>query len=333
VTVVVTGASGHIGANLVRDLVAVDRRVRVLVHRNRRPLEGLDVEVAAGDVLDPGSVADALRDAEVVYHLAGVISLSERRAPAIHAVNVAGTANVLRAAARSGVRRLVHCSSIHAYDLRGARRVDEHTPQVPEGSRHHSAYDRSKAAGERMVRAAVERGLDAVIVNPTSVIGPSDFEPSRMGRFFLAFARGRLPALVRGGFDFVDVRDVSAALQAAAVRGRPGEGYLVGGHFRTVVELGAMAAAATGRPAPRLAVPLAVARLAAPAAEAIARRSGTEPLFGRGSLAVLRAGTPVDSGRAAAELGHRPRDTADTVRAVYDWFVSMGWVERPGPGR
>ena len=328
-TVVVTGASGHIGANLVRDLLEAGERVRVLVHHNRRPLEGLDIEVAVGDVLDGASVAGALRGAEIVYHLAGIISLSGRRARSVHGVNVAGTATVARDAARAGVRRLVHCSSIHAFDLLGASTVDERTPRVPEGSRRHPAYDRSKAAGERMVLAAAERGLEAVIVNPTSVIGPYDFEPSRMGRFFLALARGRIPAVVRGAFDFVDVRDVAAALRAAAERGRPGERYLVGGHYRTVGELAALAGSAVGRRTPRLAVPMSVARLAAPFAEAAGRPFGSDPLFTRGSLAVLRSGVPVDSGRAAAELGHRPRDTAESIRDVYAWFASMGWLDGP----
>ncbi len=220
--VVVTGASGHLGASLVRLLLERGDRVRVLVHRNARAFEGLDVEVARGDLLRADSLSDAFAGMKVVYHLAGVVSILGDAGGAVPAVNVAGTANAAEAALACGAR-MVHCSSVHAFDLAaGTGPLDETAPRVPAGSRRHTAYDLSKADGERRVREVIGRGLGAVIVHPTAIIGPWDFEPSRMGRFFIRWWKGTLPALVHGAFDFVDTRDVAGGLVAAAERGRQG---------------------------------------------------------------------------------------------------------------
>lgn len=333
-TAVVTGASGHLGANLVRALLDRGRRVRVLVHRNTEAVRGLDVEIARGDVLDPATLRDAFSGAEVVYHLAAVISLSGDRDGRVHAVNVEGTDHVARTALKSGVRRLVHCSSVHAFDLRaGPAAIDETAPRVPPASRSHTSYDRSKADGERRVRARIEEGLDAVILHPTSVIGPLDFEPSRMGRFFLHLHRRSLPSLVAGGFDFVDVRDVVEGLVAAAEAGRSGESYLLSGRHHRVRALAEIAAEVTGVPPPRLTAPMWAARLGAPIMGLVTRARRSEPLYTTESLAVLRSRVRVDHAKASAELGHRPRPTAETVRDLYRWFAERGMLSRTPASR
>src|SRR5690606_27232462 len=147
-----------------------------------------------------------------------------------------------------GVRRLVHCSSIHAYDVEecAGEPVSERSPRATRATL--PAYDRSKAAGEDEVRRVVERGLDAVVINPTAVVGPIDEQPSRVGRVLRALWRRRLPALVDGGFDWVDVADVVAGLRAAADRGRTGENYLLSGHRRSFRELAEIASACAGAP-------------------------------------------------------------------------------------
>lgn len=322
--VVVTGASGHLGASLVRLLLERGDRVRVLVHRNARPCEGLDVEIARGDLLAPDSLRDAFAGMEVVYHLAGVVSILGDAGGAVPAVNVAGAGNAAEAALACGAR-MVHCSSVHAFDLgAGAGPLDETAPRVPAGSRHHSAYDRSKADGERRVREAIGRGLDAVVVHPTAIIGPWDFEPSRMGRFFVRWWKGTLPALVDGAFDFVDARDVAGGLVAAADRGGRGESYLLGGHFRRVAEIAAVAAGVTGRRHARPTLPMWLARVGVPFMRLAAAAARTDPLYTAESLAVLRVGRPVDCSKAARGLGFTARPLADTVADVYRWFAAQG---------
>jgi len=243
----VTGAAGHIGTNLVRELLAQGRDTRIIDLREPAALVALGADFVTADVRDPVPMAAALSGVDTVFHLAAVISVTGSRGGAVEDVNVNGVRTVAEAALRAGVRRLVHCSSVHAFDLEAlrGRPVDEQAPRSL--ARRLPAYDRSKAAGEVQLRRVVEQGLDAVVVNPTGVIGPRDEQPSRMGHFFLALAAGRLPATVEGGFDWVDVRDVVTALLAAETRGRTGENYLVGGHYATTRELAEVAHAVTGR--------------------------------------------------------------------------------------
>jgi dihydroflavonol-4-reductase len=195
---------------------------------------------------------------------------------------------------------------------------------VPAGSRRHSAYDLSKADGERRVREVMARGLDGVLLHPTSVIGPADPEPSRMGRVFLALRDRRLPALVAGGFDFVDVRDVVDGLVAAAGRGATGSSYLLGGEHATVSRLAAVASRATGVRAPRIGVPAAVARLGTPFAALAGRLRHAEPLYTAESLRALGFASEVDSTAAARDLGYRSRPLEETVEDLYRWFEDAG---------
>jgi dihydroflavonol-4-reductase len=315
--VAVTGASGHVGANLVRALLAQGRRVRVLVHKSTRGIDGLPVEAFAADVLDPKSLRSALAEVGTVFHLAAKISAGWEPAAVIDQVNVQGTRNVVAACQEAGVRRLVHFSSIEAFAL-GAGPIEETCPLASPGARDGTGYGITKAEGERAVRAALAAGLDAVILYPTAIIGPLDFQLSPMGEVLRALARGRLPALVAGAsFDFVDVRDVVAGALAAEQRGGRGEGYLLSGTRLSLVELARRWAEVTGRPAPRWAAPMWMARLGAPFAPAIARLRGRRPLFTTESLRVLRTSRPVDRGKAERVLDYRPRPLAETLRDTW----------------
>ena len=321
---VVTGASGHLGANVVRGLVAAGEPVRAVDVRCGAALNGLDVEFVQGDVLDPATLEAAFAGAEFVLHLAARISIAGDPDGSVRRVNVDGVRHVAEAALTAGVRRLVHCSSLHAYDVgaiagpvreNGRRATDSRLP----------AYDRSKAAGEDELRRVIDRGLDAVILNPSGMFGPVDPEPSRMGRVLLAMFRGRMPITVAGAFDWVDVRDVAAAVIAAAERARRGENYLVGGHRATVTELGRLAAEVSGRRPARLEVPLAPVRLAAQAAVRLVgpRRAG-RLLLTPESLHALETDPVVDCSKAIAELGYRPRPLAETVADLHASFVADG---------
>jgi len=322
--VAVTGASGHIGATLVRRLLDLGAEVRALVYQDHRGLDGLDVEQVAGNVLDSSSLCDLFQDVEVVYHLAARISITGDPTGEVYRTNVDGAENAARAALQRGVRRFVHVSSVHAYDCRtnGQRLNEEALASGPD----RPAYDHSKAAGQARVRAVVEDGLDAVILNPVGVLGPCDFKPSRMGHFFLDLAHRRLPALVDGGFTWVDVRDVVAALVAASERGSAGQSYLLGGPRLHTRQLADLAEQITGVSAPRFESPLWLARMGAPPMEGFARVTGKEPLYTREALEALEANPEVDDSRARAELGHAPRAIEDTLRDTYSWFAEQGWL-------
>jgi dihydroflavonol-4-reductase len=323
-TVVVTGASGHLGANLVRQLLAAGRRVRVLVYGNMRPLEGLDVECVQGDVRDERSLAPAFRGAAVVYHLAAVISIAGPQRGLVEAVNVGGTRNVVRECLAAGVRRLVHFSSIHAFN-QFPLDVPLDESRGPSDAGKAPAYDHSKARAEREVLAGVERGLDAVILNPTAVLGPFDFEPSRMGRVLLDLQSGALPALVTGGFDWVDARDVCAAAITAEDRGRCGERYLLSGTYLSVPGLAALVAEISGTRAPGVVLPQWLVRPIAPLAELWSHLGGSEPRLTRDSMVALRTGNPaIRNDKARAALGLAPRPLRATVADTLRWFSDGG---------
>ncbi len=324
-TIVVTGAAGHLGNNLVRLLCAQGAAVRALdCTRDWRSLAGLPIERVEVDVRDPAVLAEALAGADVVYHTAAVISLSRREWPLVHAVNVAGVRNLLAACRAAGVRRLVHFSSIHAYEQEPLHLpVDEERPLV--SSPRLPPYDRSKAAGEREVRRAVEQGLDAVILNPTGMIGPYDYRPSFFGEVLLALGRGRLPVFVASGFDWVDVRDVAAAAIRAAASAPSGSRYLLSGHWVTMRQLSLLLQEITGRPAPRVFCPLWLAQVAAAcygACSAMPLAARGRPLLTSVSLQALHGNRRISHQRAARDLGYAPRPLRETLADTLEWFAS-----------
>lgn len=322
--VAVSGATGHVGANLTRALVARGDKVRVFVRNGETSLDGVDCERIAGDVRDPDSVEKLVRGAEVVYHLAAKISL-ESVDPEVEQVNVGGVENVTKACLRHGVRRLVHFSSIHAFSPQPAEEtLDEDRPLIDDPRQ--PPYDRSKAQGTRVVKKAIDEGLDAVVVHPAGILGPHDYGPSRMGRVLLALARGKMPGVVEGGFSWVDVRDVVDAALAAEARGRKGEKYLLAGHWVSVRDLANLASEVTGRRAPLLSTPMWLARAVAPAAAGIAKVMRAEPLFNSVSLHALRIHRHASHAKANAELGFSPRPTRDTLVDTYAWFREVGML-------
>lgn len=325
--VLVTGAAGHLGANLVRALLARGRPVRALVHRQTQALEGLPVEMVRADILDRASVTVACRGLKTVFHLAATVSAGWAKPSRVEAVNLRGTENVVEACLTAGVRRLVHFSSVQALVAQGPDALLHEGCRLLERGRDRcGAYDLSKAAAERVVLGAAARGLDATILNPTAVLGPFDFQPSPMGEVLRGLAQGRFPAMVSGGAcDFVDARDVAAAALSAESKGQPGQRYLLSGTRLSLVELAGRWAAATGRHAPRMAVPMPIARLVAPLAAGYARLRGRRPLFTGESLRILRTLPRVAHDKASAELDYAPRPIAESLRDTWEWIKGQGW--------
>ncbi len=338
--VLVTGASGLVGASLVRALLAQGREVRALVHTDRQALAGLEVEAVPGDVRDPAALERAMAGVEVVYHLAGSISITMDSGPEMEAVNALGTRNVVAACLRHrtrGVRRLVHFSSIHALRQEPLDRPVDETRPLVDADRSASdlaqipPYDRSKAQGEREVQAGIAQGLDAVILLPTAMIGPYDFKPSLIGQSLIQLALGRIPALVRGGFDWVDVRDVAAGALRAEQLAPPGARYLLSGHWHTLREVAERAAAVTGRRAPLVTVPLGLADACAPLMLLLAHFNGSRPIYTRVMLQAMRSNRQVSRARAERELGYTARPLAETVRDTLHWFMENGYLAEKRP--
>lgn len=327
--VAVTGACGHLGSTLVRLLLREGHEVRVLLHSatsNPRSLAGLDVHTFQGDVRHIETLRPAFQGAEVVFHLAAIISIDGDRRGVVRAVNVDGARNSAMAALQAGVRRHVHVSSVHAFD---------HFPlsePVTESSRRpgprHPAYDRTKAAGEEAVRSVIAQGLDAVSVNPSGILGPLDFRPSRLGEMIVRAASGRMPASANGGFDWVDVRDVAHSIVSAAQRGTTGQNYLLPGQYRSSHELTQLIAQVAGVRAPRPPVPRAVERFGAGVLTVWGRLRGKEPLYTREALHALMCNPAIDGSRAARELDHVARPLEETMRDTLAWFAHNGHLPK-----
>jgi len=327
--VAVTGANGLVGANLVRLLLEQGAEVTPIVYGDCSPLDGLGLECTECDVLDADAVRRALAGAEVVYHLASVITLSSRAHPYAETVNVDGARNVADACLDGGVRRLVHFSSIHAFSPHpDDQPVDESRALC--GPAHPFPYDRSKARGQHAVLDAVARGLDAVIVHPTGILGPFDFFPSSAGKGLLDLYHRRTSALVSGGFNWVDVRDVCLGAMAAAEKGRKGESYILSGRYLSLRALAQTLASVTGCSVPRHIVPMWLANAGAPLAEAWGRATGREPRFTRFTLHTLVHHRQISHAKAARELDYRPRRIEETLRDTFDWFRDAGMLEAAG---
>lgn len=316
--VAVTGAAGYLGTNLIPLLVERGHEV-VAIDRAAPTTADPAVTWVEGDVLDPASMRAALAGTEVVYHLVALITLAEQNDLAWR-VNTEGVRVTAEAALESGVRRFVHTSSIHAFDqYRAGGNIDESSsrsddPGLP-------VYDRSKWSGELALRPVIERGLDAVIVNPTGVYGPVDF-PDRLSRLNAIAAqamRGRIPVMIGGGFDLVDVRDVAHGLILAGEKGRTGENYLLGGEMTTMIDFCRMAAARTGAKGPRFAIPAKALGAMLPVLAPIGRLLGSDSLS-KAALGAVISAPVVDHGKAERELGYRPRPTTETVNDLVDFL-------------
>jgi dihydroflavonol-4-reductase len=323
--IVVTGASGLIGSNLVRTLLAQGQQVRVLVHHNHHPLSGLNVETSTGDLLSFASLVQAFSGAEIVYHLAGAISLKMNHWEQMQRVNVFGTRNVVNACLQSGVRRLVHFSSIHALEQEPLDTpVTESRPRVT--SEKYPPYDRSKAAGEQEVLNGVQQGLDAIILNPTGIIGPYDFEPSYLGKALLHMAHGHLPALVSAGFNWVDARDVASAAIQASQHGKTGESYLISGHWRSIEQIAALVAEFSGKLAPGITVPLWLAAAGLPFTALHAALTQQANIFTRATLMALRSNRCIDHSKASQQFNYQPRQFEETIFDTLQWFSDHGYL-------
>ncbi len=322
-TVLVTGAAGHLGNNVARQLLARGRKVRVLVHSESAAFDGLNVEKRSGDILARPSLDAAFEGVEVVYHFAATVSIVPKEGPLVMRTNILGVKHVVDACLTHRVKRLVHCSSVHALTPGGSNGVtDENcTARLDPGA---PAYDRSKTAGEAEVRAGVERGLDAVIVNPTAVMGPHDYAPHLAGRALIDMYLGKLPMNVAGGFNWVDARDVAAGALAAETLGRTGENYLLSGHWAAMPDVAAMMAQATGRRGPRLVAPLWLVKLGLPFVSAYASLRGSQPLYTGPSLRALTEHRTCDNARARDELGFAPRPLSATIADTFAFYEQAG---------
>jgi dihydroflavonol-4-reductase len=327
-TALVTGASGFVGAAVVRALLARGQSVRALVRSTspRGNLEPLACTIVEGDIRDTEAMARALAGVTTLYHVAADYRLWARDPGEIERTNIEGTRTVMAAARAAGVESIVHTSSVATLKPRADGSADEtaaHTMDSAIG-----AYKRSKVGAERLVEAMVADGLPAVIVNPSTPIGPGDIRPTPTGRIIVDGATGRIPAFVDTGLNLVHVDDVAQGHLLAAERGKRGERYILGGDNVTLQDFLAEIAAGVGRNPPTIRLPRAPLYPLAWAAEAVAQVTGKEPMLTADGLTMSKAHMFFSSAKATRELGYTARPHAEAIADALHWFGAQGYLGR-----
>ena len=323
-SVLVTGGGGRLGNVLVRRLLETGHEVKVL-EPGRRPesLEGLDIDFVSGSVLEPDDVNRAIEGVDVVYHLAAKIDLRPKKDPMMMPINIEGTRAVVEACLARGLR-LVHTSSHHA--------VEREPLDVPLDEKRPLAlnepcdYHRSKAIGETIVLEACGRGLNACIVNPGSMIGPHDYEPSMAGAALIDMYFGRIPVLLELLSDYVDVRDVADGMIAAAEKGRVGERYFLTGDVIPIMQMVTLYGELTGAKAPKRALPLWFGWVLLPFALAGSAITGKDPFITADMLRASVSNAVVLHDKARDELGYSIRPLRESLSDAVVWYRERGWL-------
>jgi dihydroflavonol-4-reductase len=323
----VTGATGFVGSAVARALLDRGYIVRALARTNsdRRNLADLSVEIAEGSLEDAPSLARAVAGCRYLFHVAADYRLWVPDPAPMFRANVEGTRVLLRAALDAGIERVVYTSSVATLGLVPEGSADEGTPSIVDDMI--GPYKRSKFLAEEVVRDLVERqGIPAVIVNPSTPVGPRDRKPTPTGRLIVEAARGHMPGYVDTGLNIVHVDDVATGHLAAAEMGRVGERYILGGQNMSLVQILAEVARAAGTRAPRMRVPYSVAYPAAIGAELVARLTGQEPFITLDGVRMARKKMYFTSAKAARELGYAPRPAHDAIADAVGWFKANGYL-------
>jgi len=327
-TTLVTGATGFLGNHVARQLVAAGHSVRVLVRStsNLAPLEGLNAERVTGDLQDLASLDRAMRGMRRVYHVAADYRLWTKNPDEIYESNVAGTRRLLDVAGQSGVERVVYTSTVATIvvPVHGSSLPNEDTRASLSQMIGH--YKRSKFLAELEAIKAAAAGVPVVIVNPTTPVGPGDWKPTPTGRIIVDFLNGKMPAYVDTGLNLVPVEDCAAGHLLAAEKGRIGERYILGARNMTLKEILAALASITGRSAPRVRLPHAVALAAGYADEFFSRLTGREPQIPVEGVKMSRHSMFVESDKAQRELGYLPGAVEPALERAVRWYGEHGYI-------
>jgi dihydroflavonol-4-reductase len=330
VDVLVTGGTGFVGANLVRELLADGHTVRVLARRggDRRALEGCRVEIVEGDLLEDESVRAAVAGARRVYHVAADYRLWAPDSAVLYRTNVDGTRAVLAAAAEAGAERIIYTSTVGAVGIpKDGSPGDERTPVSLADMV--GAYKASKFLAERVADEWAARGAPVITVNPSAPVGPWDVKPTPTGQMIVDFLKGKMVASLDTGLNLVHVRDVARGHILAGDRGRVGQRYILGHRNLPLLEIFRMLATLTGIPAPRFRVPYLVAWLTAVGMEGLARLRGGAPQVPLTAVRMARKRMYFSAAKAVTELGLPQTPVEQALRDAVDWFVERGYAPRP----
>ena len=325
-TIAITGATGHVGANLVRKLVERGYVVKALMRKSAEALSGVPVEIIHGDLGNPESLKKLCQNAEVVVHAAASISIGAVSTKTIFDVNVTGTQNIINACKATGVSRLIHFSSVDAFKMNGPDDlVDENTPLDLDSK---VAYKKTKALGEKLALESATSDMEVLVLSPAAIMGPNDFKPSLIGQMLGQMYNGQLPVIVPGGYHWVDVRDICDVVVSAIEKGKSGEKYLLAGEWVSLAGLAAVIQPLSKHKVLRATIPTWLAYVGVPFVGIQAKLFGSRPLYTFDSLDILRDGSMhMNAAKAAAELGFKPRPIKNTITDTIDWFRQNNFLK------
>jgi len=324
----ITGSSGHVGSNLIRELSKQDYKIRCIdFDGDYRAYEGFDVEVVKGDITNKDSLHSVFKNVDIVFHTAALINLDRRYEKQIRQVNVEGTRNVCEAAVKAGVKKFIHFSSVDAFyrfpieePLLESRNLIDDPNAVP--------YDLSKADGQKIVLKFCEKDLDASIIHPTSIVGPNDFKPGLPMQEMVNLANGKRKLVPNWGYNFVDVRDLCITAISAVKLGRTGQNYIVGGEYHLYSYIAELMKQQLGRTVLLATIPDFVSYLGLPYEYIKSLITGKPRVLTIDTLHTGKTGNKVvPSTLAREELGHNPRPLEETIYDMVSFFQKRGLIK------
>ena len=324
----ITGSSGHVGSNLIRELTKQNYKIRCIdFDGDHRAYEGFDVEVIKGDITERDSLVPIFKDVEIVFHTAALINLDRRYRDQIRLVNVSGTENVCQASLSAGVKKLIHFSSVDAFyrfpieePLLEDRKLIDDPNAVP--------YDLSKADGQKIVLNYCKQGLDASIIHPTSIVGPNDFKPGLPMQEMVNLANGKRKVLPNWGYNFVDVRDLCTTAISAVSKGKTGQNYIVGGEYHMYSYIAELMEEQLGRTVLLGTIPNFVSYLGLPYEYIKSLITKKPRVLTLDTLHTGKTGNKVvPSTLARSELGHNPRPLEETIHDMVSFFQKRGLIK------
>ncbi|HOA79220.1 MAG TPA: NAD-dependent epimerase/dehydratase family protein [Bacilli bacterium] len=319
---IVTGATGFIGYVVVLELIKKGYAPVKIITRSEKNLyrfKDMPVTAAIGDVTDKEFVNAQITPGSAIFHLAGVVDIGSVKNKAVHETNVLGCENIVEACLRNKAKKLIYTSSVSVINPPKSGLISEPTTFDYKGLTGQYALSKTRATAYIMDKCKSE-GLNAVVVYPTAVIGPYEYNISNIGQVVLDYINRRLNCYVKGAYDFVDVRDVAAAIVAAYEKGKSGEGYILNGERVDLNKLFAIMNKKINRTKMPLRLPLWFVKAALPLAELYYRVRGKKPVFSSCSIKTLQLNSRFDNAKAREELGFNPRPAAESICDMIDWF-------------
>ncbi len=322
--IAVTGASGHVGTNLCEMLIQQGHQLKALVYQDLKGLENLPIEFIRGDVTREEDLVTLCRNCEIVIHLAAYISL-RKKDPNCGRINADGCVNLINAAKKTGIRKIIHFSSIHAYNQEPFNETLDETRSLCLNSS--ISYNQSKARGQKLMMESSTRDLEIIILNPTAIIGPVDYTPSHFGHALLRFYRGQNPGLIPGGYNWVDVRDVCLATINAIEYGTGGASYLISGSWQSLKTVVNDIWKLGGHAPPRLELPIFLAQIGMPILNFHSYISKKPPLFTYVALDTIKnSHRNISNEKARQVLKYNPRSFDVTLYDTIKWFQDNKYI-------